>query len=915
MRLSQLATFTVAVVATAVLAPVATAATSPTLYVLNTAANCNDSGPGASYEPFCTIQAAADVAQPGQTVVVGALGTNGTYAGATITHSGSPGAPITFTTATPWTQAPQSVTVAGALALSGVHDVTIENFSVTNGAVDITVADSSNVTIDHVLAHDGVDISGNSNGVALTRSNVAMRNLRGTSEVTVHGGPTGTVLADDAILAPNATTAITLSGATGTDIVNDSTQNRDSPCGMAIVAGAGSTGTTIENNSIVSCGSAPSVISVAADSTSGSTVDYNDVYSPNAGVLYDWAGGHYASATALQAATGQGAHDLNTDPQTTGLSPTPEGSPLVDSGNDQAPGIPTTDYWGKPREIDDPLVANTGVGSVDRGATERQDPVASTVTMSAIWAPTGGTVTATVHPSSPWSPVTQYRVDFGDGTAAVVSTSPTVQHTYADTGSYTVSAAVTDALGNTGPASTAGIGIDAPKPLTGTLTVQNVGTVGVELETQASDSWDFSGVTYDFGDGTAPVPASVGSGLAHYYAAPGTYTVTATITDSGGNTWTTSQSFATAGARFTPDGPQRVLDTRDGTGAAGPVSDGGTVRLKIGGAGTVPAGATAVALNVTVTDTAAPGYVSVYPDGVARPTVSTLNFTAGQTVANSTMVALSPDGYVDLYDHGGPVDLVADVTGYFVRNAAASGYTTVAPQRLLDTRTSGDALGAGGTLALPVAGAAGLPSTGLTAVAVNVTAVNPTGPGYLTAYPGGVGRPLASTLNFVAGQTVANMAVVPVGQDGTVDFYNGSPGPTDLLVDVVGYFTAGSGSEFAPVTPYRAFDTRQTSPVPARTTVTGTTAPPTGVNPTSGSRTTAVVFNLTVTDTTTPGFLTAYNSAQPATSNLNWAAGQTVPNMAIPNVPGTLQNDTVQLYNGSPTDIDVLGDVLGYFGT
>jgi hypothetical protein len=636
------------------------------------------------------------------------------------------------------------------------------------------------------------------------------------------------------------------------------------------------------------------------------------VYSPAADVVYDWGDGRYASATALLAATGQGAHDLNADPQATGTVAPPEGSPLIDSCNDEAPGVPTTDFFDTPRDVDDPLVTDPGTGHVDRGAVERQDPITTSITRSTLTAPTGGTITATVDASSPWAPVTRYRVDFGDGTPAVVSTTPAIQHAYAAIGSYTMTASATDGLGATSQPSTAAINIVTPEPLVGRLSVWTSGALGIAVSSDVSGSWTFpEGVTYDFGDGSAPTTVWFDDIIDHHYAAPGTYSVTATTTDAGGHTWSTTHSFTTAGARFVPHGPQRVLDTRHGTGTGvvARIGDGGTVRLKIAGTGTIPAGATAVALNVTVTDTSAAGYVSVYPDDVPRPGVSTVNFVAGQTVANSTIVALSPGGYVDLYNHSGPVDLVADVTGYFAQGAAASGYTTVAPQRLLDTRSGAGAVATGGTVRLPVSGTDEVP-TGVTAVALNVTAVDPAGAsGYLTAYPDGGTRPTASSLNYVRGGTVANMAIVPVGQDGEVDFYNGSTGSTDLLVDVVGYFTAAQGSAFAAVTPYRTFDTRTTAPVRARTTVTESTTPPTGTNLVNNPSTKAVVFNMTVTDTTTPGYLTVFNSVRPATSNLNWTAGRTVPNMAIPD-----SREGVEVYNGGSSDIDVLGDVVGYFG-
>ncbi|MEP7193952.1 MAG: hypothetical protein ABI903_13915, partial [Actinomycetota bacterium] len=110
-----------------------------------------------------------------------------------------------------------------------------------------------------------------------------------------------------------------------------------------------------------------------------------------------------------------------------------------------------------------------------------------------------------------------------------------------------------------------------------------------------------------------------------------------------------------------------------------------------------------------------------------------------------------------------------------------------APTRVLDTRIGTGAptakLGAAGTLTLSVPG---LPA-GTTAVALNVTATNPTAASYLTLYPGGTTRPTASNLNIVPNQTIPNMVIVPVGPGNTVTIYNNT-GTVDVIADLVGYY-------------------------------------------------------------------------------------------------------------------------------
>ena len=350
-------------------------------------------------------------------------------------------------------------------------------------------------------------------------------------------------------------------------------------------------------------------------------------------------------------------------------------------------------------------------------------------------------------------------------------------------------------------------------------------------------------------------------------------------------------------ARFVPVSPRRALDTR-GRGQVVPA--GGTVTVDLGSVADRPAGTTAAALNVTATDPAADGFLTVFPCGRARPLASSLNYEAGQTVPNNVHVALgdggsicvyaltathvvvdvdgwystadggaaglvttSPRRLVDTRTIGGrrqdltvplgcrragrrhrrgrerhrhrppvrrlrdgvpvrvggaagvqperrrrpdraqpggreggvdrsicvhasvPTNLIVDLAGWF----AADGrpVATVSPTRLLDTRdgTGGwlNALAAGQAIDLDVAGAAGIPA-GAKATLLNVTVTGGAGAGYLTVYPCGTERPLASNLNFSAGQTVANAVVAPLG-GGKACFYASSP--VHVIADVAGY--------------------------------------------------------------------------------------------------------------------------------
>ncbi len=114
--------------------------------------------------------------------------------------------------------------------------------------------------------------------------------------------------------------------------------------------------------------------------------------------------------------------------------------------------------------------------------------------------------------------------------------------------------------------------------------------------------------------------------------------------------------------------PARILDTRVGNGASGPVQPGATVHLQVTGKGGVPAKAVdSVALNLTVTQPAKSGYLTAYPDGTTRPTASNLNFSTGKTVPNLVMAKVGADGKVAVYNgSSSTVQIVADVAGYYI---------------------------------------------------------------------------------------------------------------------------------------------------------------------------------------------------------------------------------------------------------
>jgi hypothetical protein len=449
-----------------------------------------------------------------------------------------------------------------------------------------------------------------------------------------------------------------------------------------------------------------------------------------------------------------------------------------------------------------------------------------------------------------------------------------------------------------------------------TATTDGARTFSLDATSSTDTASTISSYTFDFGDGSSTVTNTTGT-ASYEYTRAGTHTITVTVKDAAGTTDTATTAVTTDGSDYTPYGPVRLLDTRNGTGEGGTaakIASDTAIKLKIAGNGTIPTGVTAVTINLTPTNEASGGNIIAYPDGTTRPTTSNVNFGAGQTVATLATVQVK-DGYIDLYNSSpGTIDLIADVSGYYTRTAA-SGYTPITTTRILDTRNGtgegGTAakIASDGTLTLTIAGADGglLPSTGITAVALNLTATTETNNGNIIAYPDGATRPTTSNVNFPASTNIANYAIVPVGTDGKIDLYNESYGTTNLIADVSGYFTSTSTSSYVPVTPTRSLDTRTI----IKGTVYADTAAQDPTLTSSLNNATAYDVTTTVTNTTGGGDLIVYpaGTSLPSTSNLNWNTGDTVAN-AFNAIPGSTG---IYAYNQSNGTTDVIIDEYGYY--
>jgi hypothetical protein len=370
-------------------------------------------------------------------------------------------------------------------------------------------------------------------------------------------------------------------------------------------------------------------------------------------------------------------------------------------------------------------------------------------------------------------------------------------------------------------------------------------------------------------------------------------TLCGTIAGSFALTGGTADAAVPVRGTFTAVDPTRILDTRDGTGVAdhhtGPLGAGQVIELDVTGVAGIPeTGAGAVVLNVTVTQAANRGWVTVYPCGNARPVASNVNFIVGVDAANQVTAKIGRDGRVCLFTSVA-TQLIADASGWYADDfAAVPGYWyhPLTPARIIDTR-DGTGLGdrpigqmaADEVIAITIPGAGGVPSDeAVRAVTMSVTVANPVDAGFITVFPCDLPRPVVSNVNFdPTDPAVSNLATVRPSSTGQVCFY--ASAATDLVVDVNGYFSARHDVSFTAVSPVRILDTRDgTGVVGSRPTRPGNgtilQVAVAGLNgvPLDAS---AVLVNVTVTGETGAGFVTAWpcGHPRPVASFLNFVRG------------------------------------------
>ncbi len=522
-----------------------------------------------------------------------------------------------------------------------------------------------------------------------------------------------------------------------------------------------------------------------------------------------------------------------------------------------------------------------------------------------------------------------------------------------------------------------------PQPPTVTSITPTSGSTNGGTSVTITGTGFVSGATVKFGSVPATaVTVNSATSIMATSPAESASTVNITVTTPGGTSTISSADQFTyvkpvatiTGDAYTAINPARLADTRCSESPAPSycaaenlpsananltsIAAGGTENITVTGVDSIPITATAVVINVTAVNMTANGYLSIYPEGSTSPVVSSLNWTATSAMVTNlvTVPVNTTNGEITIENGGkeGTVYFVVDIEGYYAPpgSTPAGLYNPAAPTRIADTRCSESPLppnitssycaslpsansplstiGAGQTENVTVIGVGGIPTSGVSAVVLNLTAIGHTKSGYLTAYPTGTTKALVSTVNFNEAQTVPNRVIVKVGANGEISIYNNS-GNTNFTVDVTGYYTDGAsssqtGSLFNPVTPARILDTRCSElPQPSycasenlpssNATLSAIQAGKSITIQVAGeanipSDATAVVGNLTATGSSGGGYLTIYSGSTAATtSDVNFATGTAVANMVISEL-----NFSGQLNIEASATVNALFDIFGWFG-
>jgi len=897
-RFARTATALLIATAAIVSVPDMASAAQTLIYVNNSSPACSDSGSGAQAAPYCTISAAVSHVAAGETVLV----SNGAYPEhVTIDASGTPTAPIMIAgtgSAARLTGPDAGFSISGsyvyvntfqvagsagtaAFDVDHASDVYLDLDTVTNTPADGTAYALRDVENAHLQVTTTGDRGTGVFADAASTHNVIDGTFTGTAAAP---GTVGVKVAgfNNSITATTkyqATAGIEISG----DSDNVAMASRSTDDGVGVLLDG-----TATNSQVSIAATSETADGIKVDGASGIRI-YDSVFtsSGNAGVEVDNASNVQVVNDTFQSncsgiavggtATGVTLNNDVTAADGTGCAAGHDGSGIrvadtatsgtrADYNTVYEPGSVAPYAWGVPQASLAAYRAASGQGAHDA-------PGAACLC--------GAGYQDAADSAAPGYPGGD-RNGYGREDDLLLPDTGSGPVTYADRGATEVE----------------------PAPMA-SLTVTQTGTFTVAVDASGTRfAAPVDTFTFDFGDGTKITQASPQA--THTYTAAGVDQISVLAQDidqrRGG-----AYGSVDIGNKFHPMQAVRVLDTHAhiGVTTTKPVAAHSTIVLPLSNipslAGTHPA---AVMLNLGAGRATSTGTVTAYADSTTRPAHAALHFTADMFIQNLVVVPVT-DGKIDFYNSSaGTVDVFADMEGYFDSNNGGAMYIPTGLQRTMDTLTGKGtkkiSLAAKSTLTVPASVLDPNYGDGNSiAVAMNVQVTHQhDASGYLTVYSNSSSRPASSNIHWNKASTIANLVVVPV-TGGKVEFYNGSDGPIDLVVDGEGEFDKLGDTTFEPITQTRAFDATIGTGAYAHVSLPG--LPPDDVETT--------VITVTVLSPKHAGYLTVTPGAgdNNGTSHMHWAAGQTISETVF----AWAANDVYIDNNGDAAEITV--DVTGYF--
>ncbi|MFL6161938.1 MAG: hypothetical protein ACJ74U_06895 [Jatrophihabitantaceae bacterium] len=378
---------------------------------------------------------------------------------------------------------------------------------------------------------------------------------------------------------------------------------------------------------------------------------------------------------------------------------------------------------------------------------------------------------------------------------------------------------------------------------------------------------------------------------------------------------------AVAAGTFQPVDSTRVLDTRLGTGLAAAQ----TTRFAVTGKGAIPAGASAVAINMTVLKAAKAGSIAVFPGDTVWTGMASISFAAGQTKQNMITAKLGSNGTLAVRNNiPATIQVIGDVVGYYTGGipSAAGSFQPIPLQRAFDTRAVGShPLATGSVTRMPLAGQGAVPATGVSAVVANLTVITPARAGSVSTFASDAAWDGSASVSFAAGRSEQDVLSISLGADGAAMIRNNTGVSLVVVLDLIGYYLGGTPNSYGsyqPITPMRVFDSRldtvDSAPLqsgdvdqirPSRDAVTGASRLPEWGVP-------AVVVRFTVLAPARAGTISVFpgTEAWNGAASIAFGTGASVQQQLI----AVLGPDgRLQLRNNTAGQLLMVADVLGYY--